>query len=220
MQTLIRRHAKKEMNILGSKSFLFLYRTTTKPQTSLSKQFRPRFRRGVRSGSTLLTIYPAVTLKHLQVMKWTCWILDKYGNELRGRNSSVVRVNSVPLSRLQVLADSLQYWFKYATEKMAFNSDTAKKCKRWERVGNSVIAHSIIKVLRISASSHGRSLILFVFRPSSLLLAGIKGKQDITKTCLYNFDSPPPNLNPAFYSKIGVYRGIHYFSYFCSIHRL
>ena len=35
----------------------------------------------------------------------------------------------------------------------------------------------------------------------------------ITKTCLYNFDP----LKPRFlYCKTGVYRGIHYFSYFCS----
>ena len=27
-------------------------------------------------------------------------------------------------------------------------------------------------------------------------------------------------LNPLLYSKTGVYRGIHYFSYFCSKHRL
>ena len=27
-------------------------------------------------------------------------------------------------------------------------------------------------------------------------------------------------LNPTLYSKTGVYRGIHYFSYFCSKHRL
>ena len=34
----------------------------------------------------------------------------------------------------------------------------------------------------------------------------------ITKTYLYNFDP----LNPHFYTvKWGVYRGIHYFSYFC-----
>ena len=39
----------------------------------------------------------------------------------------------------------------------------------------------------------------------------------ITKTCLYNFDP----LKPHFYiEKTGVYRGIHYFSYFCSKHRL
>ena len=39
----------------------------------------------------------------------------------------------------------------------------------------------------------------------------------ITKTCLYNFDP----LKPHFYIvKLGVYRGIHYFSYFCSKHRL
>ena len=35
----------------------------------------------------------------------------------------------------------------------------------------------------------------------------------ITKTCLYNFDP----LKPHFYIvKLGVYRGIHYLSYFCS----
>ena len=39
----------------------------------------------------------------------------------------------------------------------------------------------------------------------------------ITKTCLYNFDPP---WTPLLYSKTGVYRGIHYFSYFCSKHRL
>ena len=37
----------------------------------------------------------------------------------------------------------------------------------------------------------------------------------ITKICLYNFD--PLKL---LYRKTGVYRGIHYFSYFCSKHRL
>ena len=36
---------------------------------------------------------------------------------------------------------------------------------------------------------------------------------DITQTCLYNFD-------PLLCSKTGVYRGIHYFSYFCSKHVL
>ena len=35
----------------------------------------------------------------------------------------------------------------------------------------------------------------------------------ITKTSLYNFDPP---LTPLLYSKTGVYRGILYFSYFCS----
>ena len=38
----------------------------------------------------------------------------------------------------------------------------------------------------------------------------------ITQTFLYNFD----HLKPHFYflnSKTGVYRGTHYFSYFCSI---
>ena len=35
----------------------------------------------------------------------------------------------------------------------------------------------------------------------------------ITKTCLYNFNP----FEPHFYT---VYRGIHYFSYFCSKHRL
>ena len=34
----------------------------------------------------------------------------------------------------------------------------------------------------------------------------------ITKTYLYNFDPLKPNL----YSITGVYRGIQYFSYFCS----
>ena len=34
---------------------------------------------------------------------------------------------------------------------------------------------------------------------------------DITKTRLYNFDPLKPRL---LYSKTGVYRGIHYFSYF------
>ena len=34
----------------------------------------------------------------------------------------------------------------------------------------------------------------------------------ITRTRLYNFDS----LNALLYSKTGVYRGKHYFSYFCS----
>ena len=34
----------------------------------------------------------------------------------------------------------------------------------------------------------------------------------ITKTCLYNFDP----LKPHFYKvKLGIYRGIHYFCYFC-----
>ena len=36
---------------------------------------------------------------------------------------------------------------------------------------------------------------------------------DITKTYLYNFDSLK---TPLLYSKTGVYRGIQYFSYFCS----
>ena len=36
--------------------------------------------------------------------------------------------------------------------------------------------------------------------------------QTIKKTCLYNFDP----LKPLLYNKTGVYRGIHYFSYFCS----
>ena len=35
----------------------------------------------------------------------------------------------------------------------------------------------------------------------------------ITKTSLYNIDPLKPHF---IYSKIGVYRGIHYFSYFCS----
>ena len=35
----------------------------------------------------------------------------------------------------------------------------------------------------------------------------------ITKTSLYNFDPP---FIPLLYYKTGVYRGIHYFSYFCS----
>ena len=34
----------------------------------------------------------------------------------------------------------------------------------------------------------------------------------ITKICLPNFDP----LNSTIYSKTAVYRGIHYFSYFCS----
>ena len=38
----------------------------------------------------------------------------------------------------------------------------------------------------------------------------------ITNTCLYNFDP----LKPHSYSKTGVYRGLHYFSYFWSKHRL
>ena len=38
----------------------------------------------------------------------------------------------------------------------------------------------------------------------------------ITKTYLYNFDP----LKPLLYSKTGVYRGIHSFSYFCWKHRL
>ena len=39
----------------------------------------------------------------------------------------------------------------------------------------------------------------------------------ITKTHLYNYDP----LKPHFYiEKTGVYRGIHYFSYFCSKHKL
>ena len=37
------------------------------------------------------------------------------------------------------------------------------------------------------------------------------------KTCLYNFDSRKTSL---LYSKTGVYRGIHYFSYFAKRHRL
>ena len=36
--------------------------------------------------------------------------------------------------------------------------------------------------------------------------------QNITKQYLYNFDP----LNPTFIEQTGVYRGIHYFSYFCS----
>ena len=40
---------------------------------------------------------------------------------------------------------------------------------------------------------------------------------DITKTRLYNFDPPQ---TPFLYSKTGIDRGIHYFSYFCSKHRL
>ena len=44
-----------------------------------------------------------------------------------------------------------------------------------------------------------------------------KNSCTITKTCLYNFDP----LEPHFYiEKTGVYRGIHYFTYFCSKHRL
>ena len=39
----------------------------------------------------------------------------------------------------------------------------------------------------------------------------------ITKTRLYNFDPLKPHF---FYSKTGVYRGKHYFSYFWSKHRL
>ena len=35
----------------------------------------------------------------------------------------------------------------------------------------------------------------------------------ITKTCLYNIDPLKPHF---LYSKTGVYKGIHYFSYFCS----
>ena len=38
--------------------------------------------------------------------------------------------------------------------------------------------------------------------------------QFITKTCIYNFDSP------LLYSKTGVYRGVHYFLYVCSKRRL
>ena len=38
-------------------------------------------------------------------------------------------------------------------------------------------------------------------------------EQYITKTCLYNFLRPS---TPSFYSKTGIYRGIQYFSYFCS----
>ena len=34
-----------------------------------------------------------------------------------------------------------------------------------------------------------------------------------TKTRLYNFDPPPPQT-PLLYSKTGVYRDIHYLSYF------
>ena len=41
--------------------------------------------------------------------------------------------------------------------------------------------------------------------------------QSITKTYLYNFDPVKPHC---LYSKTGVHRGIHYFSYFCSKHRL
>ena len=40
----------------------------------------------------------------------------------------------------------------------------------------------------------------------------------ITKTYLYNFDPLKPHFY--IYNKTGVYRGIHYFSYFCSKHRL
>ena len=43
-----------------------------------------------------------------------------------------------------------------------------------------------------------------------------KNSEAITKSYLYNFDPLKPHL----YSKTGVYRGIHYFSYFCSKHRL
>ena len=35
----------------------------------------------------------------------------------------------------------------------------------------------------------------------------------LTKTCLYNFD---PAETPLLYSKTGFYRGILFFSYFCS----
>ena len=35
----------------------------------------------------------------------------------------------------------------------------------------------------------------------------------ITKTCLYNFDPLKPHF---LYSKTGVYKGILYFSFFCS----
>ena len=38
----------------------------------------------------------------------------------------------------------------------------------------------------------------------------------ITKIRIYNFDTLKPHL----YSKTGVYRGIHYFSYFCSKYRV
>ena len=39
----------------------------------------------------------------------------------------------------------------------------------------------------------------------------------ITKTRLYNFDPLKPHF---FILKLGVYRGIHYLSYYCSKHRL
>ena len=39
----------------------------------------------------------------------------------------------------------------------------------------------------------------------------------IRKTCLYNFD---PLKAHFIYRKTGVYKGIHYFSYFCWKHRL
>ena len=47
---------------------------------------------------------------------------------------------------------------------------------------------------------------------SVLLCALVVSYATIMKTNLYNFDP----LKPKFYSKTGVYRGIHYFSNLCS----
>ena len=55
-----------------------------------------------------------------------------------------------------------------------------------------------------------------VYRSLSLFLCKKRysGMGDIIrKTCLYNIN---PFKTPLLYSKTGVYRGIYYFSYFCS----
>ena len=53
----------------------------------------------------------------------------------------------------------------------------------------------------------------WVFASLSMKKFWILGYPNITKTYLYNFDPLKPHFLD---SKPGVYRGIHYFSYFCS----
>ena len=75
----------------------------------------------------------------------------------------------------------------------------------------------LIILIAQSRDVHMANVLCYLQGPIPWSLANAEGLLCITKTYLYNFGPLKPHF---LYSKSGVYRGIHYFSYFCSKHRL
>ena len=83
--------------------------------------------------------------------------------------------------------------------------------------------HTLWYSMNLLVDSGGHDQTALMGRLICTFIVGIKigfpmvWSKCITKTYLYKFDPLKPHF---YYCKTAVYRGIHYFSYFCSKHRL